>query len=51
MKDFPLSKSDTVQRNTIWIYDEVTLFRMVTPKNTYRDLLKIVAKSVVKHAH
>ena len=40
-----------MQRNTRWIYDEVTLFPMVTPKNTYRDLLKTVAKPVAKYAH
>ena len=51
IRGFPLFKSDMALRNARWIYNGMIPFRMVAPQHIYNDQLKVVAKTVAKHAH
>ena len=50
MKDCPVSELDIALRNIRWIYHGMILFNMVGP-HTYRDWLKVVAKTVAIHLY
>ena len=49
--DCPLLEPDIVLRNVRCIYHEISLFRTVGVQHTYRDWLKVSAKTVAKLLH